>query len=105
MARMTREERASSYLNRLINSKNPKLELEAILTELNSLINAQTKKPLTTEEKLLIIEELERQAKSSGILRKGMGLESRDKFERTITASDNSDILEVISAMKRRTEK
>lgn len=103
MASMNRSERAKSYFDRLLASSNPKAELEEIFKEIDNLVYASSQKPLDEAEKIRIIEELERLIKqlpypiSEG--RSQAGLEHLKKS--STTASDNSDILDVISAMKR----
>ncbi|MEZ8193185.1 hypothetical protein [Vibrio sp. 1F279] len=100
MASMTRQERAKHYLKRLLNSRNKSLELEAILTELNGLVYTKTNEPLSRQEKLLILEELERLASNDDSILESVGTEH---FK--VNASDNSNILDVISAMKKRVGK
>ncbi|WP_102313315.1 hypothetical protein BCV29_17995 [Vibrio cyclitrophicus] len=103
MASMNRTERAKSYLDRLLASSNPKAELEKIIRDIDSLVYASSKKPLDEAEKIRIIEELERLIKQIPYpiseSHSQPGLEHLKKSD--TTASDNSDILDVISAMKR----
>lgn len=106
MASMNRSERAKYYFERLLKSSNPKSELEIISREIDDLVYATSNKPLDDADKLLIIKELERLIRERTLSINES--RSRPRFEilddlrksRT-TASDNSDILDVISAMKR----
>jgi hypothetical protein len=100
MASMTREQRAADYLRRLLNAKDVKRELDLIIIELNSLVFTNTREKLSKEDRLKIIEELERQARRRRAIDENVGFERY--VEKSVTASDNSDILDVISAMKRR---
>lgn len=100
---MNRSERAKHYFERLSKSSNPKSELEKILREIDGLVWSSTNKPLDEAEKILIIEALEKLIKESSYSvyesRSEPGLE---KIQKGVTsASDNSDILDVISAIKR----
>lgn len=103
---MNRSERAKYYFERLLKSSNPKSELEIISREIDDLVYATSNKPLDDADKLLIIKELERLIRERTLSINES--RSRPRFEilddlrksRT-TASDNSDILDVISAMKR----
>jgi hypothetical protein len=99
MATRTKEQRASDYLKRLLAAKNKRLELEAILNHLETLITISDGKRLSRSAKLAILEELERQAKRTVALDEHIVLEH---FKKSTTASDNSGILDVISAMKGR---
>ncbi|WP_345888582.1 hypothetical protein [Shewanella algae] len=103
MASMTRNERAKHYLERLISARNTSAELDRILTEINGLIYSSSGKPLTQQDKLLIIEELERLVRDSSYnINESISLEHHIK---STSASDNSDILDVISAMKKKVDK
>ncbi|KPA51504.1 hypothetical protein VT25_15390 [Photobacterium leiognathi subsp. mandapamensis] len=103
MTSMNRAERAKSYFDRLLASSNPKAELEKIFRDIDSLVYASSNKPLDEAEKIRIIEELERLIKQLPYpiteSSSQPGLEHLEKSH--TTASDNSDILDVISAMKR----
>ncbi|KVV03102.1 MULTISPECIES: hypothetical protein [unclassified Pseudomonas] len=99
----TSKERALEYFNRLLKANNPKLELQKIYTDLNNLIYTASKKPIDRSTKVEILEELEH------LIRQTPSLEERHNYGtydsiRGTTASDNSDILDVISAMKKRAE-
>jgi len=104
MASMNNQERALHYFERLLKAANPKAELENILSDINSLIFAKSKKPLDSASKVKILEELEELIKRS----KKPSFESIDESrsynysQKSAKASDNSDILDVISAMKKR---
>ena len=95
---------AKQYFERLAKSSNPKVELTKIYSDLNSLIYTTSRKPIDRNTKLEILDELER------LIRQVPSLESikesavYDSIRRSTTASDNSDILDVISAMKKRAE-
>lgn len=104
MASLGSKARALEYFKRLLDSSNPKLELQRIHSDLNKLIYTATKKPIERKTKIEILEELEQ------LVRQAPSLESiheeyaiYDSIRRT-TASDNSEILDVISAMKKRAE-
>ncbi|GHX96274.1 hypothetical protein VCSRO67_3460 [Vibrio cholerae] len=103
MAPMNRTQRAKSYFDRLLASSNPKAELEKIFREIDNLVYASSGEPLDEAEKIRIIEELERFIKQLPYpiseSHSQPGLEHLKKSG--TTASDNSDILDVISAMKR----
>ncbi|UAB70661.1 hypothetical protein INR79_01675 [Vibrio sp. SCSIO 43132] len=103
MAPMNRAERAKSYFDRLLASSNPKAELERIFRDIDSLVYASSEKPLDDAEKIRIIEELERLIKQLPYpIYENRSQTDLDYFQKSdTTASDNSDILDVISAMKR----
>lgn len=106
MASMNRAERAKYYFERILKSSNPKSELEKISREIDDLVYATSNKPLDEAEKLLIIKELERLIREASYpiseSRSRPRFEILDDFRKSrTTASDNSDILDVISAMKR----
>lgn len=103
MASMNRTERAKYYFDRLLASTNPRAELERIFREIDTLVYSSSNKPLDEAEKVRIIEELERLIRqlpySISESRSEPGFEHfKDSGP---SASDNSDILDVISAMKR----
>lgn len=91
MASMNRSQRAKYYLEIIRAANNPIVEARKILAEIETLVWESTNKPLTKQEKLEIIAELESLAFPT--LRKSEGLVTE--------ASDNSGILEVISLLKR----
>ena len=101
---MNNQERALHYFERLLKASNPKAELEKILSDINSLIYTSSEKPLDSATKVKILEELEKLIKRSP----KPSFESIDESrsynysQKSATASDNSDILDVISAMKKR---
>ncbi|WP_124642436.1 MULTISPECIES: hypothetical protein [Aquitalea] len=102
MASMGTKERAQQYFERLVKSPNPKAELEKIYSDLNKLVFSSSRNPIDRNTKIKILDELER------LVRRTPGLESinesltYDSIRKSTTASDNSDILDVISAMKKR---
>lgn len=102
MASMNNKERAQYYFEQLLKANNKKAELARILDDLNSLVFASSNKPIDSDTKIKILEELEQ------LVKRTPGLESRnesrsyDSFRKSTQASDNSDILDVISAMKKR---
>lgn len=103
MASMNRSERAKHYLERLLTARNVAVELELIVNEINNLVYTKSREPLSKEDKLLIIEELERLVRDSPYrIDENTGVEH---FQKSTTASDNSDILDVISAMKKKVGK
>ena len=91
MASMNNKERARLYLQRLKQSSDKFAEAQSISDEINSLVWSSTQKKLTKQEKLQLIRELENLALHGGEQRDGMII---------VEASDNSDILEVIKALK-----
>jgi len=99
MASMNRTERAKYYFDRLLASANPRAELERIFREIDTLVYSSSNKPLDEAEKVRIIEEFERLIRQLPYPIS----ESRSEHFRDSgpSASDNSDILDVISAMKR----
>jgi len=96
MASMNKKERAEHYLRRLNSAKNKRAEAQQILEELNSLVWANSQQPLKKSDRLEIIEELEKAFYN----RRKISNESLD----STTASDNSGIIDVISALKRGTK-
>ena len=101
---MTREERALHYVERIVKASNKKVELEQILSEINGLVYSESKKPLALADKLKIIEELEKLIKISPAFESLDSTRDYHYTQKSTTASDNSDILDVISAMKKRIE-
>jgi len=106
MASMNNQQRAQQYLERLLKASNPKSELEKILEDLNGLVFNSNKEPIDSATKRAILEELERLAKQKVALEdinesRNFGYIEKSKGLVT-NASDNSDILDVISAMKKR---
>lgn len=103
MTSMNRTQRAKYYFDKLIASTNPRAELEKIFRDIDNLVYASSRKSLSEADKVLIIEELERliRQRPYPIFENSSqpGLEQYKGIGPT--ASDNSDILDVISAMKR----
>lgn len=103
MASMTRSERAVHYFKRLMSARNVRAELDNIFNDIESLVYTSNDQPLTKQEKILIIEELESLVRKSPYnISESASLE---QFRNKTSASDNSDILDVISAMKKRVDK
>ncbi|WP_345856784.1 hypothetical protein [Shewanella algae] len=102
MASMTHKERALHYFERLLKATDPKSELERIQGDLDSLVFSDTKKPLDSTAKRTILEELEKLVKSSPAFESIDESRRYDYVQKGTNASDNSDILDVISAMKKR---
>ncbi|WP_175195743.1 hypothetical protein [Achromobacter deleyi] len=94
---MTTEQRAAYFLEKLLAAKDKYAAIQSIKAELDSLVFSKNQAALTTEDKLRIIEELELQAKNTRYSAESIEFKT---FEKSITASDNSSILDVISAMK-----
>jgi hypothetical protein len=106
MASMNNQQRAQQYFERLIKASNPKSELERILEDLNSLVFNSNKEPIDSATKRAILEELESLARRKIALEdtnesRNFGYIEKSK-SLSNNASDNSDILDVISAMKKR---
>lgn len=102
MTSMTHKERAFHYFERLLKSSNRKSELDKIQRELDSLVFSNSQKPLDSAAKRIILEELERLVKGSLTLENLNESRGYEWVKKSTTASDNSDILDVISAMKKR---
>lgn len=107
MAIMTSQEIALQYFKRLLKASNPKAELEKILSDINSLILSDSDKPVDSVTKIRVIDELEKLIKKSQrpSTRSFDEFKAFSGFKRSIgkaQASDNSDILDVISAMKKK---
>ena len=62
MASMTITERAQHFLRILLTWRNKPAAIDQIVSELNGLVNAGTKQPLSNQEKLDILDELNRLA-------------------------------------------
>ncbi|MGF1878795.1 hypothetical protein L4D77_26365 [Photobacterium frigidiphilum] len=100
MASMNRNQRAQHYLERLMSARNTSSEIDLILAEIEGLIYSTNNEALSRQDKLLIIEELERLIRGSRYsINESIGTEN---LQKSTSASDNSDILDVISAMKKR---
>ena len=91
MASMNNEERARHYFQRLKKAHDQIAEARKIIDEINGLVWSKTQEKLTKQEKLDLIREIEK------IISHGEARE--DKF--LLESSDNSNILEVIKALKR----
>jgi hypothetical protein len=104
MASLSPKERAQQYLERLAKAPNPRAELNKIFADLDSLVFTISKKPIDRETKLNILEELEQLIKLTPSLESLNEFRTYDSVHKSTQASDNSDILEVISAMKKRVQ-
>lgn len=102
---MTHNQRAQHYFERLLKSSNPKSELEIIQRDLDNLVFSNTEKPLDSSAKRLILEELERLVKRTPSFESFSESRNYEYIQKGANASDNSGILDVISAMKKRTDK
>lgn len=100
MASMNNDERAKLYLQKLKNSSNPRLEIQNIVREINSLTWTNTKKPLTLAEKLVLVDKLEAQAKS--LIQEQKHFDSSESIH---LASDNSGVLDAIGEIKKELNK
>ncbi|WP_354624509.1 hypothetical protein [Psychromonas sp. MME2] len=100
MASMTHQQRAQHYFERLLKAGNRKAELERILNDLNGLVFASTNKPLDKDTKNKILDELEKLVKSTPAFEDIDESRIYTNVQKSTSASDNSEILDVISAMK-----
>lgn len=101
MGSMTKKEIAQKYFEQLKKSSNKSDDLKKIYTDLDGLVSPDTGNRLDRNTKIQILDELER------LIKLTPGFESIDESFSygsiwSTTASDNSDILKVISAMKKR---
>lgn len=101
---MNSKEIANHYFERILKATNKKQELERINSEINQLIYSISKKPIDRSTKLEILDELEKLIKSSPSLESINKSYRQESIQASNNASDNSDILDVISAMKKRSE-
>ena len=85
---MNRQERALSYAKRLKEAFDIREEAQKILNEVDSLVWSESRKSLSLEEKIAIIQET-RRIFSTGILREKLG-------DDLIKAGDNSGVIDVI---------
>ena len=92
MASMNRKQRAESYLKRIKGSSNKEQEYKKILDEINGLVWSESQKPLSKEERLAIVDEIENLFNQQTI-QKSEGL--------VVNASDNSGVIDIIGALKR----
>jgi len=104
MATMNNQEKALQYFKRLLKASNPKAELEEILSDINGLIFSKSGKPIDSATKIKIIEELEKLVKKIPRPQTESldGIRTFNYSKGSPQASDNSDILDVISAMKKK---
>lgn len=95
---MNNRQRVAYYLTLLKEARTPEIAKAKILADLNSLVSERTKRPFTEQEKRRILDELDDLYFSEQIIRKSVpGTEHYG----SINESDNSGILDVISALKR----
>lgn len=91
MTPMNKKQRAESYLKLIRDSSNKELEYKKILNEINGLVWAETQQPLSKEERLAIVEEIDnlfqQEIQKSNVL--------------VTNASDNSGVIDIIGALKR----
>lgn len=104
MSSMSSKERANHYFERVLKATNKKQELERINSEINNLIYVISKNPIDRSTKLEIIDELEKLIRSSPSLESLNKSYRQESIQSSNKASDNSDILDVISAMKKKAE-
>ena len=92
MASMNSKERAREYLDRLKAAADIRSEAQKIANEIDSLVWLKDQKKLTREEKLQILNELEQLA---------IHREKDSRGYIIVEASDNSGVIDVISALKK----
>ncbi|MDP5240912.1 hypothetical protein Q9Q94_15325 [Uliginosibacterium sp. 31-16] len=102
MASMGVKEIAKQYFERLAKALKPKAELERIYSDLNNLVFTASQKPIDRNTKIQILDELESLIRRKPSLEDISESATYDSIRKSTTASDNSDILDVISAMKKR---
>ncbi|WP_086792933.1 hypothetical protein [Pseudomonas sp. SCPG-7] len=94
-------EKAREYFDWLLEAKNSARVLERIERDLDQLIYTSSRQKISRVTKLNILDELEQ------LVRQEPSLEDSNEYVisesiRGTAASNNSDVLDVISAMKRR---
>lgn len=94
MASMTRRQRAEHYLKLLLESRNQQTTFQEILNELNGLVYAKTNEPLSKQDKIAIIEDLE-------TIFQELPQTRNKSWEYSTNASDNSGVIDIIGALKR----
>jgi hypothetical protein len=104
MASMSSKERSLYYFERLLKARNKKEELERVYSDINQLIYTKSKSPIDKATKIEILDELEKLIRSSPGLENLSESYRPDSLQRSTSASDNSEILDVISAMKKKAE-
>ncbi|PHM60511.1 hypothetical protein Xsto_03942 [Xenorhabdus stockiae] len=103
---MDNKQRALFYTERLLNAVDKKKEAQKIYDEINTLYWVSNNNPLNKEEKLSLIRDIEnliRQKKK--VVRENFKKSRRDGLEsieegRIANASDNSELIDLIAAMK-----
>lgn len=91
MTPMNKKQRAESYLKLIRDSSNKELVYKKILNEINGLVWSETRQPLSKEERLAIIEEID-----------NLFQQEIQKSKALVTnASDNSGVIDIIGALKR----
>lgn len=101
MASMNNKERAIHYVERLKKATDKRKESKEIVNEINTLYWVSNNQPLSKEDKLSLIREIEELIKQKGRVsqehyRKGEAIE--EGF--VVNASDNSELIDLIAAMK-----
>ncbi|EAB8016891.1 hypothetical protein GSA70_003451 [Salmonella enterica] len=105
MAEMNNKQRALHYYERLLRATNKNLESKIIAEEINQLYWTRNNNPLTKEEKIALIRDIEKLIKEGGkparenYIEKRGGLENLDEYF-SVNASDNSDLIDLIAAMR-----
>jgi len=105
MAEMNNKQRALHYYERLLRAKNKNVESKIIAEEINQLYWTRNNNPLTKEEKITLIKDIENLIKGGSkpardhYIGKSRGLENLDE-RFSVNASDNSDLIDLIAAMK-----
>lgn len=101
MASMNNKERALHYAERLKKATDKRTESKEIINEINTLYWISNNQPLSKEEKLSLIRDIEELIRQRGRVsqeryRKGESIE--EGF--VVNASDNSELIDLIAAMK-----
>lgn len=102
MTSMSKKELAKHYHERLLKAPNLRIELEKIFADINILVYSESNKPIDRETKIKILEELEQLLKITPNLESFSQFRTYDSLHKSTYASDNSSILDVITAMKGR---
>lgn len=94
-------EKAREYFNWLLEAKKSAPVLDRIERDLNQLVYTSTRQQISRKTKLDILEELDQLVRQEPSLEDGNEYVISESIRGT-AASNNSDVLDVISAMKRR---
>lgn len=105
MAEMNNKQRALHYYERLLRATNKSLESKIIADEINQLYWTRNNNPLTKEEKVALIRDIENLIKGGSKPAREHYIEERGGLENldnnfSVNASDNSDLIDLIAAMK-----